>query len=151
MMATIMTGYWGYTEHQRLVENQSLGRQAGATVNLTAGSTIKRYIARPMQPSSVTQPGSALLEILDAKLSELEISHAVRDIQPQTPRMLNSLRIEELRVRISPVPATRLSELFDKLESHEPILRVDRYEITRLEKESDELDVVLFLQQWREG
>ncbi len=107
-----------------------------------------RYLARNTQPSQSTQPGSALLETIDGRLNRLGLSDAIREVQPQSPRLIRSIRIEEIRLRISPINASRLGELLDVFESGDPAIRVARYEIVRIEKDADTLDVMFHLQQW---
>ncbi len=144
--------FWLYRQKTRWEETKKAiaAKRGGAIMSVAPviANDLLRYLARNLQPTQSMQPGSALLENIDSRLIKLGMSDAIREVQPQTPRIIRSIRVEEIRLRISPVEAGRLGEVLDAFESSEPAIRVSRYEILRIAQDSNTLDVILHLQQW---
>ena len=102
--------------------------------------TVKADDANPVAPD--------ILEVLDGKLRALSYSPLVKQMDSVSSREAGSFSIDEVSVRMSPFPGNYLRTLLEILEYQEPILRINRCEITRIDPERDEVDLTLNLQLW---
>ncbi len=92
--------------------------------------------------------GVDFLMILDSKLASVNLSPAIKEIEPVNTVNAGEFHMEEIRVRMAPVTSDQLEMVMTAMEHVRPFFRITAWEFNRIHPGEDSLTVMLTLQHW---
>ena len=86
-----------------------------------------------------------MLDILNAKLTEIGVLHTVMDITPEPPITTQSVTGLPVRVRLAPVTGNHLASLLNAIEHRAPRFMIVSLQMTRIRSGESTVDITMNL------
>jgi hypothetical protein len=94
------------------------------------------------------KPLPDILGVINQKLLTGGFSDALMEIDPRPRKQAGQFSLDEVKIRLSPIPAEKLADLFILFEESEPSLRISHYELNRITQDQEGVNVMMILQRW---
>lgn len=121
-------------------ERMRLEKQVFSSTRSRADIIARQTVSRYHHPDTTD-----ILDILNDKLDETGLLHTVMDITPGTPAVKDGVTGWPVRVRLAPVPGTRLSSLLNAVEHQAPRFMIISLQMTRIRSGDDAVDITMNL------
>lgn len=97
---------------------------------------LDRYVWKNTEPPR---------DVLDKKLTELNLIDRIMELKPETPMRSGSIVSTSINLRLSPIPSSSLQNILNQLEDLPPRFLLKQLEITRVSDSSDQVDIAVRL------
>jgi hypothetical protein len=121
-------------------ERMRLEKQVFSSTRSRADIIARQVVSRYHLPDTTD-----FLDILNDKLAEAGFLDAVMDITPGTPAVKDGVTGWPVRVRLAPVPGTRLSSLLNAVEHQAPRFMMVSLQMTRIRSGDNTVDITMNL------
>jgi hypothetical protein len=128
---------------------QSIVVQDKSKVDLLSKNitNLKLMIGKIEENPSI-KPLPDILGVINQKLLTGGYSEALMEIDPRPRKQAGQFSLDEVKLRLSPIPTEKLADLFILFEESVPSLRISHYELNRITQDQDGVNVMLILQRW---